>query len=215
MIRPGQTWGRPAPGPADAAGAGGDADLARLVATHPGARLSFRPDDTCDLARAVGLLPNAPAGTELPIDALDLGDAGLAVNLVVLGPPPDRLRRTDRARPLTVRVDDRPIFDGPATSVVVANGQFRHGVDLVPRGHPGDGRLEIQVYAPHTGERGGLRRRVRAGAHLPHPRIVTSHGRQAEVRFDRPVAVEIDGVPASRRAALTAIVREAAFRLLV
>jgi hypothetical protein len=215
VIRPGQAWGRAASGPPAATGGGGDADLARLVAAHPGARLAFRPDDRCDLAGAVGLLPAAPAGTELPIDALDLGDAGLAVNLVVLGRPPDRLRRTARGRRLTVRVDDRLVFDGAGTSVVLANGQFLRGVDLVPRGHPGDGRLEVQVYAPRAGERGAMRRRVQAGTHLPHPRIVTASGRRAQVRFRAPVPVEVDGVPAPRRAALDATVREGAFVLLV
>jgi hypothetical protein len=215
VIRPGQAWGRAASGPAVAVGAGGDADLARLVAANPGARLAFRPDDRCDLARAVGLLPAAPAVTELPMDALDLGDAGLAVNVVVLGRPPDRLRRTDRSRALTVRVDDRLVFDGAALSVVLANGQFWRGIDLVARGHPGDGRLEVQVYAPTAGERVAMRRRVTAGTHLPHPRIVTARGRRADVRFSIPVAFEVDGVPAPPRAALAATVREGAFLLLV
>lgn len=215
MIRPGQAWGRAAAGPPEAAGAGSDADLARLVNANPGARLGFRPDESCDLARAVGLLPAAPAVTELAMDALDLGDAGLAVNIVVLGRPPDRLRRTDRARRVTVRVDDRLVFEGPATSVVLANGQFWRSIDLVPRGHPGDGRLEIQVYAPTAGERRAMRRRVTAGTHLPHPRIVTTSGREAEVRFGAPVAVEIDGEPAPPRGAVTATVRESCFLLLV
>ena len=53
---------------------------------------------------------------------------------------------TGRER-LLVTVDGRTVHDGPATSVVVANGQFSGTADLAPRGHPGDGRLEVQVYA--------------------------------------------------------------------
>jgi diacylglycerol kinase family enzyme len=116
---------------------------------------------------------------------------------------------------VTVRVDARLLFDGAATSVVVANGQFLRGADLVPRGHPGDGRLEVQVYAPTAGERGAMRRRVAAGTHLPHPRIVTASGRRAEVRFAAPVPLEVDGVAAPARADLDATVREGAFVLLV
>jgi diacylglycerol kinase family enzyme len=106
--------------------------------------------------------------------------------MVVSGLPPDRLRAWTRARRVEVRVDGRLVHDGPATTVVVANGQFRHGADLVPRGHPGDGRLEVQVYALRAGERAAMRRRLPGGGHLPHPRIVTSNGRQAQVRWPAP-----------------------------
>ncbi len=215
MIRPGQAWERAASGPATATGAGGDTDLARLVAAHPGGRLAFRPDADCDLARAVGLRLDSPGAVELPMDALDLGDAGLAVNAVVIGRRPDRLRRLDRPRLVTVHVDDRAVFDGAASSVVLANGQFWRGVDLVPRGHPGDGRLEVQVYAPEAGERAAVSRQVRAGTHLPHPRIVTTSGHRAEVRVDVPVPVEVDGHSGPKRAGVTATVREDAYLLLV
>ena len=45
-----------------------------------------------------------------------------------------------------IEVDGQPWFAGSATTVVIANGQFLRGADIVPRGHPGDGRLEVQVY---------------------------------------------------------------------
>ena len=60
-----------------------------------------------------------------------------------------------------------------------------------------------------------MRRRVTAGTHLPHPRIVTTSGREAEVRFGAPAAVEIDGEPAPPSGAVTATVRESCFLLLV
>jgi len=214
VIRRGEPWGSPARGPAVARGAGGDADLADLVRDHPGSRLSFRPDPSCDVARAVGLTPSASGAVELALDAVALGDT-LVVNLVVAGPAPDRLRWWHRRRPVTVRVDHRPVFEGRATTVVVANGQFLRGADLVPRGHPGDGRLEVQVYAVPPGQRATLRRRVRAGGHLPHPEIVTAHGRRVEVAWAGPTPLEADGRARGRRATLVATVVPAAFTLLV
>jgi hypothetical protein len=215
VIRPGDPWGEPAAGPPDATGAGSDHDLAALAAAHRGARLRFEPDERCELARAVGLTTAAAGVTDLPVDALDLDDGGLAVNMVVAGVAPDRLRAWSRARPVTVRVDGRLVHDGPATTVVVANGQFRRGADLVPRGHPGDGRLEVQVYALGAGERAAMRRRLPGGGHLPHPRITTARGRQAQIRWAAPAPVEVDGTAGPRRAALDVTVRSPAFVLLV
>jgi len=215
VIRPGEPWGTPATGAPDARGAGDDTDLARLVAAHPGARLRFDPDDRCDLARAVGLTAATPGAYEVPIDALDLADWGLAVNLVVFGPAPDRLRAWHHRRPVTVTVDGRVRFDAAATTVVVANGQFLRGADLVPRGHPGDGRLEVQVYAVPPATRAELRRRVPGGGHLPHPQITTAAGRVIDVRWRRPVPLEIDGRPAPPAEHLEVRVVPGAFRLLV
>ena len=215
MIRPGEPWGAPATGTAEARGAGDDTDLARLVAAHRGARLAFAPDDRCDLARAVGLTTDSPGGYEVPVDALDVTGQALAVNLVVLGHPPDRLRAWHRRRPVTVTVDGRVRFDGSATTVVVANGQFLRGGDVVPRGHPGDGRLEVQVYAVPPAARAELRRRLRGGAHLPHPQIVTTTGRAVEVTWRRPAPLEVDGAPAAPAEHLEVHVVPAAFRLLV
>ena len=214
MIRAGEPWGSAASGPATVTGAGGDADLAALVRDHPGARVAFEPDASCDLARAVGLRGSADATVELPLDALDLGAAGLAVNLLVSGTPPDRQTAWRRRRPVTVTVADRTVFEGRALGVVIANGQFRAGRDLVPRGHPGDGRLEVQVYALAPGQRRALRTRVASGSHLPHPAIVTGTGHRVRVVWARPAPLEVDGRLRTAEAIVEATVRQDAYRLL-
>jgi diacylglycerol kinase family enzyme len=98
---------------------------------------------------------------------------------------------------------------------VIANGQFLRGVDLVPRGHPGDGRLEVQIYTLRRGERRAMRRRLATGRHVPHTRIRTRAARTVAVRTPRPVPLEVDGEgqPAVRE--LRAEVVPGAFRLLV
>jgi hypothetical protein len=193
VIRPGAQWGVPASGAAAIDGRGGDEDLAALVAANTGALVRFAPDDRCDLARAIGLTMQSPATWELPIDAIDTRD-GVAVNMVVLGARPDRVRWWTRSRTFTVHVDDRLVFEGPATSVVVANGQFLAGLDLVPRGHPGDGRLEVQVYAVRPGERSSMRRRLATGTHVPHPGIASASGRRIRVRTAGSAPGEVDGI---------------------
>jgi hypothetical protein len=196
---------------------GTDADLARVVDTRPGALVRFRPDPSSDLARAIG----AAAGSQgpamaVPIDALAAAPGGTAVNAVVLGTPPGKLGPTTRRAPARVRVDDREIAAGRATTVVIASGQFIDGLDVVPRGHPGDGRLEVQVYALRRGERRAMRVRLPQGVHLPHPRITTAVGRRVEVEIERgALPLTLDGVPHGPVGRLTVALVPGALRVLV
>ncbi|HEX5614576.1 MAG TPA: hypothetical protein VFZ83_05430 [Acidimicrobiia bacterium] len=211
-------WGSAPAGPPDATVAGTDADLAAAVRAHPRARFAFEPAPGSDLARALGMRPHhRDARVELPLDALEgSGDRSfLAVNAVVLGTPPGRLRRWSRARRCTVRVDDRPRWSGPATTVVVAVGQFVAGADLVPRGHPADGRAELQVYAVGRGERAQLRRRLATGMHLPHPGIAVAAGRTFDVHWSEPVPIVVDGVPTGTAGRLRIAVLAGAYSLVV
>ena len=218
MIRAGEPWGSPASSPPDLSVDGDDAALAGAVAAAPGALVAFRPGVTSDLARAVGLRPGSdpvlPA-TELPVDAVRIVGNGLACNAVVLGVAPDRVRWASAARPIEIELDDRPWFAGSATTVVIANGQFLRGADLVPRGHPGDGRVEVQVYGLRRRERRAMRRRLAVGAHVPHPRIRSRTAHRVEVRAPHDWALEVDGVRGEPVRTMVGEVVPAAFRLLV
>ena len=222
MIRPGSPWGRAPAGPPDAALVGTDTDVARWVATHGGGRLAFTPESAAasDLARAVGLSVSGPSESpvELVLDGLGVRADGLdelAVNAVVLGVPPDRLRARDRRVPLSLQVDERTIGELPATSVCILNGQFLRGRDVAPRGHPGDGYVEVQVYALAPRSRGPMRSRLASGTHLPHPEILTFRGRSVKVRAARALPVELDGRVAGPVRTLTATVLPGQFSLLV
>jgi YegS C-terminal NAD kinase beta sandwich-like domain len=216
-VRRGEPWGRPAGGPADAEVEGTDTDLAALAERRPRARVSFRPASASDLARALGLAAGRPAAHELPIDGLRLeGPPGMAVNMVVLGAGPDRLRWWSRAVAVEVTIDGRERFRGRATTVIVASGQYLQGADVVPRGHPGDGRAEVQVYALARGERRAMRRRLVEGAHVPHPRIREASGRRIDVRVGGSgLVLEADGAAHGRRRKLTVEVVPGVLRLLV
>jgi hypothetical protein len=214
VIKPGEEWGAPATGPADIEIRGSDADLAATVAAHPGALVQFTPASTSDIACAVGLDATRPPTSALPMDALDLGRE-VAVNMVVVGTPPDRLTRFSQLRWSTVEVDGTMWFEGPATSVVIATGEFLRGNDLVPRGHPGDGRAEVQIYALNGAERRLVGARLRNGSHMPNPRISQRIGRRFVVTTERRVRLEVDGVARARVEALTVEVVPAAYRLLI
>ncbi len=194
-VRRGQPWGRTPLGPPDAEVTGDDAALAAVAAARPGARVRLVPRRS-DLALALGL-PDVPAEprVEVPVDGLALDHPpGLAVNAVVLGVTPDRLRWASRRWSVEVAVDGRVRFEGRVGSVVVASGQYLRGADLVPRGHPGDGRIEVQVYELRRRERRAMRRRLPSGSHVPHPRVHELSGRRVEVRAHRQaLPLEADG----------------------
>jgi YegS C-terminal NAD kinase beta sandwich-like domain len=219
-LRHGQPWGRPATAPADLEFAGGDADLAEAAARHPGALVRFRPSPESDLARALGLGPDATGATEVTLDALALEEAdelgvATAVNAVVVGPAPDRVRWTTRSSSITVTVDGRASFAGAATTVVVASGQFLRGADLVPRGHPGDGWAEVQVYALARRERRPMRRRLTSGTHVPHAHIHTARARRVEIDVDRAVPLEVDGHARGKTRRVVVTLVPEAIRILI
>jgi hypothetical protein len=178
---------------------GGDAGLAATITAHRGAAVRFVADSASDLARAIGLSrPEDGLREPITLDVLVMDTHRVAVNMVVLGTAPDR-RHVGLRRPrCRVEVDGRVVWDGRATGVVIANGEYLRGLDVVPRGHPGDGRLEVHVYALGASQRGRMRARLSTGTHLPHPGIHTAHGTTVEVRWGRPARREVDGVRAGR-----------------
>jgi hypothetical protein len=216
-VRKGEPWGGPPAGPPDASVEGPDAALAAAAAGTAGLRVAFAPSSTSDLGRALGIGGSRPGAHEVPLDGLHLDAAPrLALNAVVLGIAPDRLRWWTRDRSIEVTVDGRERFRGRATTVLVANGQYLRGADVVPRGHPGDGRAEVQVYALTRGERRPMRRRLAQGAHVPHPRIRELSGRRIEVRVaGAELPLEVDRVGRGARRELTVEVVPEIVRVVV
>ena len=231
-LRPGQSWGTEASGPPDLEVSGGDAVLAEVIGrglADPLLRFSAAPGS--DLARAIGLVAGAAsAGLALPLDVLEFaagpasgvrppgyGGKGtpVAVNSIVVGMPPDRLRSWHRRAGLSVEIDGAVVDAAGATSLVVMNGQYLRGLDLSPRGHPGDGVAETQLYALPPGARRAMRTRLTTGAHLPHPAITIRRARRVVVRASRPAALEVDGAAAGKVTALEITLRAGAYRLLV
>lgn len=215
-IRKGELWGRELTGGADESVLGTDSMLATQYRATPDAVIAFSPTTNSDLARVLGLATDTfdtvPEHV-LPLDVIDLGNDGVAVNAAVLGISPEVLGWGSPSTVISVEVDGDPVFKGRATTVVVANGQFLHGNDLVPRGHPGDGRLEVQVYSFGRSERKKLRPRLANGSHLPHRKIRERSGRQVVVTAGKAFPLELDGRSGGLVAGFTASVRPGALRL--
>jgi diacylglycerol kinase family enzyme len=192
--------------------------LARGLA-DPLVRFVAGPDS--DLARAVGLVAGAEVGgVALPLDVLTLergngSEPVVAVNSVVVGVAPDRLRAWHRPAGLRVEIDGAPVEARSATTLVVMNGQYLRGLDVSPRGHPGDGVAEAQLYALPPAARRPMRSRLALGAHLPHPAITIRRARHVVVRTSRPVPLTVDGNDAGPITELRLTLRPAAYRLLV
>jgi hypothetical protein len=79
--------------------------------------------------------------------------------------------------------------------VAAMNAQFLGTWDVVPRGHPNDGRLDVLDADLPFDERLQVRSRLKTGSHLPHPRITERHVTALQVDLDRPTPVLLDGDP--------------------
>jgi hypothetical protein len=77
--------------------------------------------------------------------------------------------------------------------VAVMNAQFIGRWDVAPRGHPGDGRLDVLDGDPGLGDRWKARSRLPAGTHVPHPDIGQTRAATWSTTFDRPTPVRLDG----------------------
>jgi diacylglycerol kinase family enzyme len=73
------------------------------------------------------------------------------------------------------------------------NAQFLGSWDVAPRGHPGDGRVDVLDGDIALGDRWKARSRLPAGTHVPHPGIRQTRAARWETTFDRPAPVRLDG----------------------
>ena len=229
-IRPGDEWGTPTYSSPDLVVRGSDGDLARSLKSwpHPNPLISFVPSVDSDFAKSLGLSSlrdpevtnvGAAGKIEAPIDAIEYRLAGkthLAMNAIEVGVSPLVLRAPSRSKEISVTINGRKFFNGFASGVVVANGQFIGAADLVPRSHPGDGRLEIHIYSLKAGERAAMRRRLATGSHLPHPRISTGSGSRVRIEVKGGAwPIRADSELAGRAGRIEFEVRSPVARLLL
>lgn len=84
-----------------------------------------------------------------------------------------------------------------------------------PKAHPGDGLLDCYDAQLSLVDRLKVRRRLPAGAHLPHPRITQRRTKATEHFFDHPRAVWLDGEPLPPVEALIVRTEPAALTVVV
>ncbi len=78
--------------------------------------------------------------------------------------------------------------------VVAANAAFIGKWNIAPRAHPGDGLLDVLDGDPGFGDRLKARRRLPAGAHLPHPDIAVRRADATQIDFEQATPIYLDGV---------------------
>lgn len=183
----GEPWGREVPRPADLLVVDDDAALVDALTTQPTQPTQMaRPVAVGggDLARTLGSpsIAGRQILNELPIDLMQVRLDGGAHVVTACAHLVARSRWFRGSW-----------WRGPA--LLVMNSEFRGRWDVAPRGHPNDGRVETFEVDATFGWRDRLaaRRRVRIGAHVPHPAIRTRSVRAARWSFEAPLAVEADG----------------------
>lgn len=103
-----------------------------------------------------------------------------------------------RNAPVTVRVDGKPMLEGPILNVAVANGRyFGGGMKIAPEADPSDGLFDIVALVDLTRAQGiALAADIYRGSHPGRPGVHVGRGRvvQAEpLRADREVLIDMDG----------------------
>ena len=87
--------------------------------------------------------------------------------------------------------------------------------DVAPRGHPGDGKVDIFDVTLSLRDRVSARQRLPLGTHVPHPDIAVSRRRDFDLSFDRAVPIRIDGIDAGRSDRVSGWVCPDAFEVVV
>ena len=97
--------------------------------------------------------------------------------------------------------------------VLAMTAQYLDGRDVVPRGHPNDGRLDLLSVEPAMPARVRWQaaRRARTGTHLPHPQLRTRQVAAIDLAFARPLHLWVDGRRWRRASAVTLTVEPDAY----
>lgn len=178
-IRPGEPWGRVGPRPVDAVHVGADRELGRLVGAHRTAGEAIPPVLLTggDLWRSLGGGAPRPGDDVaiVPVDVMRV-EAGGCIEWAVAHVVGHRPWRRGGW------------FAGEVWAVM--NAQFVGRLDVAPRSHPGDGKVDVLTVdsSMSVRHRWQARRRLPLGTHVPHPAIRVQ--RVARITIDTVEAVQ-------------------------
>ncbi len=190
-ISKGEPWGVVAPLPASAPVASSDA----AAATHDVVGLTG--GDLCHTLGGRGSVERlrAPGAMTFPVDALWVSvDGGPEVRAV--------------AHVVARTWGWRHVF-------IAANAAWLGHLNVAPRGHPDDGKADVLEWDLDWRAAHQVLRRMRLGAHLPHPGISAASVASVAVRFPQARRVWVDGERRGRAHALTVRVAPDALRVVV
>ncbi|MFQ5966835.1 MAG: diacylglycerol/lipid kinase family protein [Acidimicrobiia bacterium] len=163
--------------------------------------LGIVPEDGgCDFVRTFGLpQPLEDAVKHLKGDSTYDCDVGLLegswgrryfLNLASAGAIGSRRSRRSEFRLIT----EKRTYEGKATSVLFANGQFAEGgLRVAPRATVVDGAVDVQAWDIRRRERTLFLQSVARGEHLRDKRVRRVSAATFELATERPWPVEADG----------------------
>jgi len=102
-----------------------------------------------------------------------------------------------------------------AGGTAILQAQWYDGLDLGPRSHPADGRLDVTSGRLAWRQRRAARHRARSGSHLPHPALSHRQVDRLELDFDRPTVVTVDGRRLGRARSVRVSVEPGALSVVV
>jgi diacylglycerol kinase family enzyme len=100
-------------------------------------------------------------------------------------------------------------------TVVAMNAQWLGHWNLGPKAHPNDGLLDTYDARLRPSDLAKIRRRLPAGAHLPHPRIEQRRAAAVQFDLDRPLPVWLDGEQVDEGRTLSVRLEPDALRVVV
>lgn len=100
-------------------------------------------------------------------------------------------------------------------AAIFMNAQFRGSLDLAPRSHPNDGRVDLLHMQPSMTlqQRWQAHRRARSGTHVPHPHLTSASRASFHLDFVRPLWVYLDGARWKRTRMIEVDVESDAYHL--
>ena len=201
-IRKGEPWGEIGTAPGDLVIIRSDPELHRWVVRHreadqPIAPLGLGGGDLARTAGGGGADRFRGPVAHVPLDLVRVEADG---------------RVTWSAAHVVAR---RSWLTGPVLFAMTA--QYLDGLDLAPRSHPNDGRVDVLEVAPAMSvrQRISARRRARTGTHLPHPSLSTRQVSQFDITFARPQVIWVDGVRWATAGSLRLVVEPDAYTAYV
>ena len=187
-VRKGVDWGERRPVPAGLRQVPDDAALHEWVCGHREQRVPIGDVVIAggDLARTLGRAVSRGGAIAIETGA-DATYAALDVVRVVA----DEVRTTWCAAHVVAR---RSWWSGEV--VLAMNAEYLGDLDVAPRSHPSDGRVDVVTVDPAMAwrTRRQARARARTGAHLPHPQLHVVRTAATAVTFRRQLTVWVDGV---------------------
>jgi len=102
-----------------------------------------------------------------------------------------------------------------AGGTAILQAQWCDALDLGPRSHPADGRLDVTTGRLPLRQRRTARQRARSGSHLPHPGLTHRQVDHIELDLARPLSLTVDGRRLGRAGCVRVSVEPGALSVVV